>query len=112
MKLKSSILLILISVFILIQVENTNGLEKNRITFQNLSSLNFLEFVKEKQISNRISKICTTDFCDYVRGANIDESFQIFTQKYEQFITKNADSDIARTTILKGFPITYVNVLD
>lgn len=105
-------MLFLIVIFFTTEIGETNGLEKNRISFQNLNSNKFVEFVKEKQLANRITKICTTDFCDYARGSNIETSFELFQKKYEEFLIENGHDEIARTTILKGFPIVSVNILD
>ncbi len=106
----------LIAFFIILLVslnfDSTNGLEKNAISFTNLNSNDFVSFVNEKAIANRISQICTTDFCEYVKGKNIEESLEIFKKNYEKFLQNNGYIDTARTTILKGFPITKVLVLD
>lgn len=105
------LLLIYIIVFVCLQIKETNGLSKNQINFRNLNSTEFINFVKEKEISYQISKICTTDYCDYLRGRTIEESFKIFCQKYETYLTNKYDEQMARQTILKGFPIISINVL-
>lgn len=112
MKKRIGLLLFLLSIFFIIQIGETNGMEKNQITFSNLNSNHFVSFVKEKQIDSKISKICTNEFCDFVRGKSIEESFEIFKTKYESFLRQEKDEEIVRSTILKGFPITSVNVLD
>ncbi len=112
MKKRIGILVFFTSILIILQINTTNGLEKNEITFNNLSSQNFLSFVKEKNIAQKISKICTNDFCDFVRGKNIDDSFNKFILKYEEYLTTKTSEENAHSTILKGFNIKSVNVLD
>ena len=102
----------LIILFVVLNINTTNGLEKNSINFTNLNSNNFLKFLEEKNISSTISKICTTDYCDYAKGKNNAESLNIFKNNYEEYLINNGYSEIARSTILKGFPITSINVLD
>ena len=112
--LKKNVCLIcfFIILFVVLNINTTNGLEKNSINFTNLNSNNFLKFLEEKNIDSTISKICTTDYCDYAKGSNNSESLNIFKDSYEQYLIKKGYSEIARSTILKGFPITSINVLD
>ena len=112
MKRNIGFIAFMLSIFIILNIEFTNGLEKNTINFTNLNSNNFLDFLKEQNITSPISKICTTDFCDYARGTTNEESLAIFKNKYEEYLVTNGHDDIAHSTILKGFPIISINVLD
>ena len=112
MKRNIGFIAFMLSIFVILNIDYSNGLEKNTINFTNLNSNHLIEFLKEKNISSIISKFCTTDFCEYAKGTNNEESLAIFKNKYEEYLVTNGHEDIAHTTILKGFPITSINVLD
>ena len=112
MKKNVGFICFLLILFIVLNINTTNGLEKNKINFTNLNSNNIIKFLEEKNIDNHISKLCTTDYCDYAHGLNNQETIAIFMKNYEEYLVQNGHSDIARTTILKGIPITSINVLD
>ncbi len=96
----------------IINIKETNGQEKNQINLVNLNSNKFVSFAKEQKIANKISKICSYDFCDYLRGNNITNSFEIYKKKYQDYIASQSSEELSYTTILKGFPITSIYLMD
>ena len=91
---------------ILISIEPTYGIETNGLTNSN----DLLNYIEENKIQN-IKKICTIDFCDYIRSTNMQKAITIFIQKYQDYLSENTDSQNARATIIKGFPITKIEIL-
>ncbi len=112
MKKNIGLIAFFVILLLILNINPTNNLEKNTINFTNLNSNNFLNFLQEKNITSPISQICTVDYCDYAKGKSNEETLAIFKNKYEEFLKNNGYDDIAHTTILKGFPITSINVLD
>ena len=47
MKRNIGFIAFMLSIFIILNIDFTNGLEKNTINFTNLNSNNFLDFLKE-----------------------------------------------------------------
>lgn len=100
--------LILISL-LLVSIEPTYGLEIEEYKI-NINSNHLLDYLKKENITN-VSELCTTDFCDYIRSNNIEEALEIFKRKYQEFLKKKTNEETALSTILKGFPITKINLL-
>lgn len=94
--------LLVLSSIILWKVE-AKSRNSTSIAFTDVTSLNFKEKTAQYNIEN-ILKICTYDFCDYVRGESKIESMEIFMRNY----LKNIDREIAATLRVKGIRITNI----
>lgn len=75
------------------------------IAFDDVTTLNFNEKTAKYNIES-IKKICTYDFCDYVRGQSKMESILIFTENY----LKNVDREVAASLRVKGIKITSLEL--
>ena len=96
---------------LIVQIQPSYGLEMSKEVPLNVSSKDFLKVVEEQNIQN-IAKICTDDFCDYLRGLNIEDSFSLFVQKYQDYLTEIYSEERALEVVLKGFPITKIEILN
>lgn len=97
--------IIMISLLI-VSIKPTYGLTKNDVEV-NINSNELLTYIKEKEIKN-ITKLCTVDFCDYMRSLNTEKAVEIFKKKYQNFIEEKTSEEVALSTILKGFTITTI----
>lgn len=95
--------IIMMSLLVL-SIKPTYGLTHKDVEI-NVNSNDLLAYIKENQIKN-ITKICTIDFCDYIRSANTEKAIEIFKKKYQNFIEEKTNEEVALSTILKGFTIT------
>jgi len=93
---------------VLIQIKPTYGLEEQSPT---INSNQFIEYIENNKIVN-IKKLCAKDFCDYLRSNNIKRAFEIFKQKYQEYLIKESDEETALSTILKGFELTIISQND
>jgi len=95
---------------IIVSIEPTYGLdEMNYKTYVNSNEI--MNYIKENHLEN-IKKICTNDFCDYLRSTNLEESISIFKKKYQEFLETKIDKETALSIILKGFPITDIETFE
>lgn len=96
-------LLIVVIMFGIVNISYTNGIVSNEVSFVNLDSDNFVSFVKRYNLDDKVRRICTTDFCDYVDGSSIEDSFSAFKSHYDSYLGHDC---------LSSFPITNVILLD
>ena len=96
---------IVMIVLILVSIPYSYGMESE------LNSNQLYEYITENHIQN-IKKICSNDFCDYLRGLNIEDSFSLFVQKYQDYLTETYSEERALEVVLKGFPITKIEILN
>lgn len=77
---------------------------KGEVKLEDVNTLNFISKIgKEK--SKEITRICSYDFCDYMRGSTVEESLEIFTRKYLETIE---DADTQAYLNVMGIKITDV----
>ena len=81
------------------------GFEHNMI-FDDVTTFNFKEKLNNIDY-DKITKICSYDFCDYLKGRNIDDSLDIFTHRYLNTIQ---DLETKNTLKVKGVKITKITV--
>lgn len=77
--------------------------DENVVEFKDVSTLNFLDKTTNYGIED-IKKICTYDFCDFVRGETKQESLEIFVNNY----LKKVDREVASSLKVKGIRITKI----
>lgn len=77
----------------------------------NLNSNELLNYMEENNLKN-IKKICTFDYCDYVRSTNTKRAVELFKTNYEEYLSKKVGEEKAREIILKGFKITKIELID
>ena len=92
---------IVMIVLILVSIPYSYGMESE------LNSNQLYEYIMENHIQN-IKKICSNDFCDYLRSVRLEESIEIFKKKYQEYIALKIGEDKAYEVVLKGFPITDI----
>lgn len=73
------------------------------VSFEDVTSLNFVERTQNYNIE-RIKKICTYDYCDYIKGSDKLSSIEIFTKNY----LKSFDKETAAILKVKGIRITNI----
>lgn len=83
------------------------GFEHNLI-FDDLTTANFKEKLENINF-DKITKICSYEFCDYLKGKTIEESLDMFTKKY---INEINNEEIKNTLNIKGIKITKITVDD
>lgn len=81
---------------------------EHSLIFDDLTTVNFKEKLENIDI-DKITKMCSYEFCDYLRGVNIEESLEMFTKKY---IDRINDEEIKNTLKVKGVKITKIIVDD
>lgn len=74
---------------------------------ENITTKNIATYVEENK-KGLIKKLCTDDFCDYMRSVNFKRSVSLYEEKYEAFLAKKIGSQEAYEMKLKGFPITKI----
>lgn len=100
---------ILLYLFIFMSILKIDAMARgfdHNLIFDDLNTINFQEKLKDIDL-NRISKICSYDFCDYLKGNNIEDSLEIFTKKY---IKNIQDEEIKNTLNVKGVKITKITL--
>lgn len=71
----------------------------------------FLKYITKNKIKN-IKRICTIDFCDYLRSPNIEKAWKLYESKYYDYLTTKMDKESALNVILNGFAIKKIDVLE
>ena len=74
-------------------------------TSNNINGINIYKLKNKISINDNIKYICTYDYCDYLQSNNIDESIEIFINKYLKNIK---DEEIKNTLKVKGVKITKI----
>ena len=71
----------------------------------NIKGINIYKLKNKISIKDNIKYICTYNYCDYLQSNNIDESIEIFINKY---IKNIKDEEIKNTLKVKGVKITKI----
>ena len=74
-------------------------------TSNNINGINIYKLKNKISIKDNIKYICTYDYCDYLQSDNIDESIEIFINKYLKNIK---DEEIKNALKVKGVKITKI----
>ena len=74
-------------------------------TSNNINGINIYKLKNKISIKDNIKYICTYDYCDYLQSDNIDESIEIFINKYLKNIK---DDEIKNTLKVKGVKIIKI----
>ncbi len=101
---------IILLALIIVSIEPTYGLVKSSKNLL-VNSNDLLDYIEDNHIQN-IQKVCSYDFCDYLRSVNVKEAIEIFKEKYHEYLKMQTDEETAFSTIIKGFPITEIQVLE
>lgn len=91
-------------ILLLITLINVFATEKTEIEYDDLTTKNFVEKIKDIPYIES-SKICSYDYCDYLRGDTLTSSIEIFTKKYLNTIK---DEEIKLSLKVKGIKITKI----
>ncbi len=76
-----------------------------------LNSNDLYRYIQENHINN-IKQICSNDFCDYLRSVSLENSIEMFKQKYQEYLEEKIGIEAAYEVVLKGFPITSIELLE
>ena len=93
---------------LIVSIPKTYGLkyqEENIITTSN----ELLNYINDHNLVN-IKKICTYDYCDYLRSTNTTRAIAIFKEKALAYIAKEKNEESAIEARVKGFPITKIEL--
>lgn len=77
---------------------------EHQLIFDDLNTINFSEKIDNINLKN-IKKICSYDYCDYLKKDNIKHGIDEFTNKYIRTLN---DSEIINTIKVKGIKITKI----
>lgn len=92
--------------FISFLLINTAIIEKEHVVLlKDVNTNNISEIIKEEDLPN-VKKICSYNFCDYIRGKNLKSSMEIFIKKYLK--KQPQDDEIKKTIYVKGLKITKI----
>ena len=75
------------------------------VLLKDINTNNIGEALKDEDLP-KIKKICSYDFCDYIRGKTVNGSMEIFIKKYLQ--KYDEDDEIKKTIYVKGLKITKI----
>ena len=67
-----------------------------------LTTINLASYLEENNITN-VKKICSNEFCDYLRSVNLTKSISIY-----EYWQEKIGSQKAYEMKIKGFPITDI----
>ena len=93
---------------VIVSIKPTYGLTEKNL---NLNSNELMNYIEENNLKN-IKKICTIDFCDYLKSTNIERAIELFKTNYEEFLNGKIGQEKAREVIRKGFKITKIELID
>ena len=99
---------IIMLALLIVSIKPTYGLTIENL---NLNSNELLDYIEENNLRN-IKKICTNDYCDYIKSTNIKRAIELFKTNYEEYLIDEVGKEKAREVILKGFPITKIELID
>ncbi len=91
-------LILLIIIFSFVYSVDALSNKKN-----NINTLNFIEKTSHIPFES-IKKICTYDYCDYLRGVDKTSSIELFVNNY----IKQKDAETASYLKIKGIQITGI----
>ena len=64
-------------------------------------------YLEENNITN-VKKICSDEFCDYLRSVNLTKGISIYEEKCEKYWQEKIGFQKAYEMKIKGFPITDI----
>lgn len=100
--------LILLLVMSLLSFSRPARAKSQELYFDDLTTLNFYKLSNELDIYS-IKKLCTYDYCDYIRGRSMPEALEIFTKNYLKTIP---DEETRSILNVKGIRITKIILLN
>lgn len=89
--------------FLLLNMVATN--KEHAVLFKDVNSINIIEKIKDDDLP-KIKKICSYDYCDFIRGKDIRSSMDLFVKKYLK--KKQCDEETKKTIYVKGLKITKI----
>ena len=72
-----------------------------------VTTINLASYLEENNITN-VKKICSDEFCDYLRSVNLTKSISIYEEKCEKYWQEKIGFQKAYEMKIKGFPITDI----
>lgn len=78
---------------------------EHAVLLRDVNTKNISERLSDSDLAN-IKKICSYDFCDYIRGKTVKSSMDIFIKKYLK--NQTIDDEIKKTIYVKGLKITKI----
>ena len=97
---------IFICIFASLFLISAKALNRDRAMI--LEDINTLNFSNKSGVDiHSVQKICSYDFCDYIRSDNVKRAMEIFTDNYLKTIE---DEEIKNTLKVKGIKITKIIV--
>lgn len=78
---------------------------EHSVLLKNISTKNIDTVLKDEDLF-KVKKICSYEYCDYLRGTNIKNSMDIYIKKYLK--RTPLDEEIKKTIYVKGLKITKV----
>lgn len=76
--------------------------QDKEMNLENINTRNFKAKMGYLKLTS-IKKICSYEYCDYVRGDSFDETIEIFTKNYLKTIE---DNEVKASLRIKGIRIT------
>lgn len=101
MKYAISIIIILLTIFFIINVKAKNIYEKE------INSLEIISYLKENKNLDKVKYICTNEFCSKEMYGNKEKEIKLFISSYINMI-KEKSLDEGIKVELKGFKITKI----
>jgi hypothetical protein len=107
--MKKYFIILIFLVCLSINTYNAYNIDKctNEIKTTSLNSKNILKYLKENELDNKITKICSTDICMKINSANLERDINSFKEKYITYL-KNKNEEASFEAELKGFKISKI----
>lgn len=79
------------------------------VLLDNINTFNIVGTIKDEDLP-KVKKICSYDFCDYIRSKDVKSSMELFIKKY---LNQNrVDDETKKTIYVKGLKITKIIYYD
>lgn len=92
------------------QAFNINNCTKD-IKLNELNSKNLLNYIKENNLLDKITKVCSNNICSEIDFANLEQDLKEFINKNLNYL-KSKDNDYGIEAELKGFRIDRITIND
>lgn len=104
--MKKIFLLLLATLTVFSFYKPTNA-KSDELYYEDLTTLNFSNH--DELDFHTIKKLCTYDYCNYIKGESLREALEIFTREYLKTIP---DEEVKSILNVKGIRITKIILLN
>lgn len=112
---KLLVITILFAIVLILNQFNVNAMIKTKkcqkeLTLNNINLSNIKDYLNS--IDKRIMKLCVSDYCDYYKYDNQNESLNSFVKSYYKYLKSSYDEETAISKINQNFVFTKLVIND